>query len=117
MMMSIAMRRDAAPLPLLSALGAFALGAAVTCTAVWIADRMRERPGPISDDIVLARVRARIGEIASRPDAIDVSVENGVVRLSGEVAAEERDALLTQLLSMPGVVRLRNALGTVRAHL
>jgi hypothetical protein len=34
------------------------------------------------------------------------------VRLAGELPAEERDELLTQLVYMPGVVRLRNALAT-----
>jgi hypothetical protein len=100
------------PLPWLSVAGAFALGAA----AVWLLDaaiqQMRPGPGPISDDTVLSRVQARIGQLISRPEAVTVSVENGVVRLAGDVSPEERDALLTQLLYMPGVVRLRSALGS-----
>jgi broad specificity phosphatase PhoE len=93
--------------------GAFAFGAAIAWLAGWAIDHLRPGPGPISDDIVLRRVRARISELVSRPDAVAVSVENGVVRLAGEVPAEERDTLLTQLLYMPGVVRLRNALGAL----
>jgi osmotically-inducible protein OsmY len=58
-------------------------------------------------------VRTRVAEIVSEPEAVQVTVENGIVRLAGEVPAEERDELLTQLLYMPGVVRLRNALGIV----
>jgi osmotically-inducible protein OsmY len=92
---------------------AFAVGAALAWMAGTSARRLRRTPAPISDDIVRERVRARVGEIVSRPDAIEVTVENGVVRLAGEVPAEERDELLTQLLYMPGVMRLRNALGTV----
>jgi len=110
--MAIIMRREENFLPWLTATGAFAIGAAMTCLSVWIADRMRSLPGPISDDLVLKHVRERIGELASDPDAIDVSVENGVVRLAGDIAPDERDTLLTQLLAMPGVVRLRSALGT-----
>jgi osmotically-inducible protein OsmY len=74
--------------------------------------RMRSGPGPISDDIVLQRVRSRVGELVSQPDAVEVSVDNGVVRLAGHVPHEERDALLTQLLAIPGVVRLRSALSS-----
>jgi hypothetical protein len=99
-------------LPWLAVAGGLAIGAAVVCAADWLVSRLRPGPGPISDDIVLERVRSRIGELVSQPDAIDVSVENGVVRLAGPVAPEERDALLTQLLYMPGVVRLRSALAS-----
>jgi hypothetical protein len=113
MMMGRLIYRSApSPLPWLGIAGAFALGAA----AVWLADQAMRRlprgPGPLSDDIVLARVRARVGELIGRPDAVTVSVENGVVRLAGDVSPEERDTLLTQLLYMPGVVRLRSALGS-----
>lgn len=97
-------------LPWLAVAGGLALGAAAAYVADRVARSLRSGPGPISDDLVLARVRARIGELVSRPDEIDVSVENGIVRLAGPVAPEERDALLTQLLYMPGVVRLRSAL-------
>lgn len=96
----------------LGAAGAFALGAGMTFFADWLVGKLRPGPGPISDDIVRERVRSRIGELVSQPDAVDVTVENGVVRLAGQVSAEERDALLTQLLYMPGVMRLRNALAS-----
>jgi len=105
------MYRPAPALPWLGVAGAFALGAGATCLIAWAVQRMRPGPGPISDDIVLERVRQRVAELVSQPDSIDVSVENGVVRLAGHVPPEERDSLLTQLLYMPGVVRLRNALG------
>lgn len=101
------------PIPFATAAASFALGAGLTW-AVWeLMQRMRSRAhGPISDEVVLERVRARIAEVVAQPHAVDVSVENGVVRLAGDVSPEERDQLLTQLLYMPGVVRLRNALGT-----
>jgi osmotically-inducible protein OsmY len=92
---------------------AFAFGATLAWLASEAALRIRRAPGPISDDIVLERVRTRVAEIVSEPEAVQVTVENGIVRLAGEVPAEERDELLTQLLYMPGVVRLRNALGIV----
>lgn len=112
MNMMLYRRPSPTPLPWLGAAGAFALGAAATVLADWALRQMRPGPGPVSDEIVLARVRARVGELISRPDAVTVSVENGVVRLAGDVSPEERDSLLTQLLYMPGVVRLRSALGS-----
>jgi hypothetical protein len=92
--------------------GAFALGAAMTCLADWLMRHLQAGPGPISDDLVLKHVRSRLGELVSRPDEVAVSVENGVVRVAGHVPREERDVLLTQLLGLPGVVRLRSALSS-----
>ena len=97
-------------LPWLNVTAAFTLGATLTFLASVALERMRRQPAPLSDDVVLERVRARVGEIVSDPRAVQITVENGIVRLSGQVAPEERDELLTQLLYMPGVVRLRNAL-------
>ncbi|HUR90691.1 MAG TPA: hypothetical protein VMZ74_16520 [Ramlibacter sp.] len=88
----------------------FAFGALVTWLVAEAVTRMRAHPGPISDDIVLQHVRARVGQIVADPQTVHVTVDNGTVRLSGEVPAEIRDELLTQLVYMPGVVRLRNAL-------
>ena len=92
---------------------AFASGALLTWAAAETVAhmRMRGRPAPISDDVVMRNVRDRVAQIVTQPDSVEVSVENGVVRLAGDVPAEERDELLTQLLWLPGVVRLRNALG------
>ena len=97
-------------LPWLNVTAAFALGATLAWAASVALERLHRVPTPLSDDVVLERVRARVGEIVSDPRAVQVTVENGIVRLSGQVAPEERDELLTQLLYMPGVVRLRNAL-------
>lgn len=99
-------------IPFATAAVSFTLGAALTWAIAEAMERMSDRPGPLSDDVLLERVRTRVAYIVTRPDAVEVTVENGVVRLSGDVSPEERDQLLTQLLYLPGVVRLRNALGT-----
>jgi hypothetical protein len=106
------LQRQVPALPWVTVAGGFAIGAAAVWLVDWAVRQVQRAPGPISDDIVLSRVRARIGELVTRPGEIDVSVENGVVRLAGAVTPEERDALLTQLLYMPGVVRLRSALAS-----
>lgn len=98
--------------PPANVLGAFALGMGMTFLADALMRRWHSSAGPISDDIVLEHVRSRVGELVSQPEDVHVSVDNGVVRLTGHVPHEERDALLTQVLAMPGVVRLRSALSS-----
>jgi hypothetical protein len=98
--------------PWLNVTASFAFGALLTWLVAESTQRLRQ-PGPISDDIVAQHVRERIERLVSNPDDVQVTVENGVVRLAGELPPEERDELLTQLVYMPGVVRLRNALTPV----
>ena len=65
---------------------------------------------PRSDAELRARVQELLGRAASFPGAIRVDVENGTVRLSGRVLAQERDALLEQVLQTPGLQKLVNAM-------
>jgi hypothetical protein len=68
---------------------------------------------PRSDAELRERVRAALDHMVSHPRALHVSVEDGVVRLSGRVLAAERDGVLEQVQRIPGVRRLVNA---VTAH-
>lgn len=105
-------RSEEVPAPA-NVLGAFALGMGMTFLAHALLRRLESSgPGPVSDDIVLQRVRSRIAELVSQPDEVQVSVENGVVRVVGHVPHEERDVLLTELLATRGVLRLRSALSS-----
>ena len=65
---------------------------------------------PAADAALRAAINERLGRLVSHPRGIDVRVENGVVRLSGEVLAAERDGLLLQVQQLPGVLRLVNAM-------
>jgi osmotically-inducible protein OsmY len=65
---------------------------------------------PHSDAQLRDRIRDRLGRMVSHPRAIDVRVENGVVRLSGDVLLKERDGLLQQVRDMAGVQKLVNAM-------
>lgn len=65
---------------------------------------------PQSDAELRDRIQARLGRMVSHPGAIQVGVENGVVRLSGRVLAKEREGLLAQVQQMPGVQKLVNAM-------
>ena len=67
------------------------------------------RIDPQADAELRARIQARLGRLVSHPGALDVRVDQGVVRLSGDVLAREREGLLLQVREMPGVLKLVNA--------
>jgi hypothetical protein len=67
------------------------------------------RIDPQADAQLRDAIRERLGRLVSHPRALDVSVEHGVVRLSGNVLTKERDGLLEQVREMPGVQKLVNA--------
>lgn len=66
-----------------------------------------------SESRLREQVQACIGQLVSHPNAIQVSVEGGVVRVSGHVLASEQDRLLSQLTHLPGVHKVHNALSAV----
>jgi osmotically-inducible protein OsmY len=68
---------------------------------------------PATDAQLRERVRSRLGHLVSHPRAIEVEVNEGIVRLSGQVLAKELDGLLTQLTGMAGVRKVQNALSTL----
>lgn len=68
---------------------------------------------PQSDADLRDQIQTRLGRLVSHPGAIDVSVDNGVVRLGGRVLAKERDGLLEQVLQMRGVQKLVNAMASI----
>ena len=91
---------------------AFAASALLTYL---IGDAMlRRRDALLADDSRLhERVRARVTQLVSYPEAIEVQIVEGVVRVSGHVLAAERDRLLSQLTQVPRVYRVYNALVSV----
>src|SRR5262245_38099208 len=56
-----------------------------------------------SDPVLTARVRSKMGRYVSHPGAIEVTVRDGRVTLSGPVLADEVDDLLGCVHSVPGV--------------
>lgn len=88
---------------------AFAAGAvAMYCVDMAMSRRRlaTERP---SDAQIRERIKARLPDLVSQPDAIDIEVHSGVVRVSGRVPADERSGLLMRLTDMPGVRMVRNS--------
>jgi len=69
----------------------------------------RPRPVPISpwvpvpDDVLVDRVRARLGHVLRRMDHIEVAVADGRVTLMGAVWYDEVDRAVRCVASVPGV--------------
>ncbi|HEX4947788.1 MAG TPA: SRPBCC family protein [Blastocatellia bacterium] len=57
----------------------------------------------VSDDALSARVRAALGRVVSHPHAIEVTAQNGQVRLEGHILKDEADALETCVAKVRGV--------------
>ena len=88
---------------------AFAAGAvAMYCVDAAMSRRRLETERP-SDAQLRERIKARLPALVSQPDAIEIEVESGVVRVSGRVPVDERSVLLMQLSDMPGVRMVRNS--------
>ena len=95
--------------PLAKVGAAFALGASITYLLGQAI--LRKRDALFDDGTRLQeRVRVRIAELVSYPDAVQVQVDGGLVRVSGRVLAAEIDGLLSQLTQVPRVYRVYNAL-------
>lgn len=61
------------------------------------------RGGPVSDDVLLGRLRARLGRYVSHPRAVRVKARDGSVTLAGDVLASEHLALVRALRLVSGV--------------
>ncbi len=64
----------------------------------------------VSDEVLEARVRSKLGRLVSNPHAIAVAVDNGRVALSGPIPALEVTRLLKGVSKIPGVRLVKDAL-------
>lgn len=78
-------------------------------TAVEIGGRLREEQ--VTDDQLVARVRAELGHHVERARAIDVVADGGRIVLRGEVAADEVEKVVSTVRGVRGVDRVDNELG------
>lgn len=91
-----------------------ALGArAVTMTVI---SPLRKPERPVSDDVLVHRVRTRMGRVVSHPRAIEVSASNGNVTLSGPVLKSELDHLLSCVSKIRGVKGVENRMDVRERH-
>jgi len=77
---------------------------------VRVAEEMAPEEPP-SDEVLLERIRSRMGHLVSNPHEVEVRVEKGVVTLEGRLAHPERRRLREEVSAMNGVKRLNAHLG------
>lgn len=70
------------------------------------------RTEKVTDDVLEARVRSKLGRVVSHPHAIEVKVVEGLVILTGPVLADELHPLLDTVIVMSGVKNIENRLET-----
>ena len=66
----------------------------------------------IDDAVMVERVRAKLGRVASHPRAIDVHARNGCITLTGDVLASEVVSIMSTIAGMRGVVDVENQMQT-----
>ncbi len=66
--------------------------------------------GAATDDVLVERVRSKIGHFVSHPHAIEVRAHQGQVVLNGDILEREVSALLACVASIRGVVEVVNRL-------
>jgi gas vesicle protein len=65
--------------------------------------RSRFQPEAVEDEVLVERVRSRLGRASSHPRAIEVTAANGDVTLSGPVLAHELDHVVAAVATVRGV--------------
>lgn len=66
--------------------------------------------GPVSNDVLEARVRSRLGRVVSHPSALEVKAVDGLIVLSGPILADEAHPLLDAVTGIRGVKNIENRL-------
>ncbi len=62
------------------------------------------------DEVVEARVRARLGRLSTHPGSIEVTAQDGVITLRGPVFTREMASVVRGISSVRGVERIENHL-------
>jgi osmotically-inducible protein OsmY len=70
--------------------------------------RRRTRHEEVSDEVLVARVRSKMGLVVSKPRHIEVTADKGRVILSGPILEDEVDRLLQTVSNIPGVEIVEN---------
>src|SRR5205814_3801937 len=65
---------------------------------------------PADDAVLTERIRSKLGRLVSHPSAIEVTVRDGTVTLSGDVLQSEMRDLLSSVSSARDVENVRNKL-------
>jgi hypothetical protein len=81
----------------------------VSGVAAYLLAHFVERSAPI-DEVLVERVRARLGWLVSHPGAIHVAATHGTVTLSGPIFEAELEQVLEGVAAVPGVIAVKNRL-------
>jgi uncharacterized membrane protein len=65
---------------------------------------------PIDDSVLVERIRSALGRVSSHPHAIEVTSQEGRIRLKGPVLARELSPVFSSVSRVPGVKSVENAL-------
>jgi uncharacterized membrane protein len=68
------------------------------------------RSGTVTDEVLTARVRSKLGRFVSHAHAVEVTATDGVVMLTGPILADEIQPLLDAVIDIDGVVNIDNRL-------
>jgi uncharacterized membrane protein len=66
--------------------------------------------GKVPNEVLIARVRSKIGRVVSHPSSIEVAAEDGRVVLRGPVLKKEKDHLLDRVAAVKGVSSVEDKL-------
>jgi uncharacterized membrane protein len=66
--------------------------------------------GPVSNDVLEARVRSMLGRVVSHPSAVEVKAVDGLIILRGQILANEVHRLLDSVMATRGVKNIENYL-------
>ena len=66
--------------------------------------------GEVTDDVLAARVRSKLGRVVSHPGAIEVKAVDGLIILTGQILAKEEHPLLDSVIAISGVKNIENCL-------
>ena len=72
--------------------------------------RLLNRANGVDDEVLVERVRSKIGRVVSHPSAIEISAHNGRVALHGDVLQSEMGELLSCVSAARGVTAVENEL-------
>jgi hypothetical protein len=64
----------------------------------------------VPDEVLLERVRSRMGHVISEPHSISTSVRAGTVTVGGTMARTEKKRLLKEIRNVPGVRKVEDRL-------
>jgi len=68
------------------------------------------RPVDVTDQVLEARVRSKLGRVVSHPRAIEVKALEGEVILTGPILSNEEHPLLDAVAGIQGVKNIQNCL-------